>query len=149
MFYGNQRQLEYDYLIAPGSDPGLINVRFTGAKRITVDKNGDLILSTSVGEIRQAKPRVFQEIAGQRVEVSGRFILRSKNQVGFEVGHYDRNLPLTIDPVLVYSTFLGASHGDDGKGIAVDAAGNTYVMGTTNSLDFPTTPGAFITPRPT
>jgi uncharacterized protein (TIGR03437 family) len=137
IYYGNQRRLEYDFVIAPGADPRMIRLAFEGAQRMGVDKGGDLVLQTNVGEIRQLKPVVYQEVNGKREIIAGRYVIKGKHKVGFELGAYDKNRPVVIDPVLHYSTFLGGSSSEEGIGIAVDAAGNAYVTGSTVSTDFP------------
>lgn len=143
VFYGNQRQLEYDFVVASGADPGLIRLAFEGAGSLRVDGDGDLVLKTGAGEIRQHKPFLFQEDGGVRQPVSGRYLLEG-TEVAFRVGNYDRRRALRIDPVLSYSSFLGGdgavSGGNDyGRGIAVDGAGNVYIAGTTESPQFPVT----------
>lgn len=140
VYYGNQRQLEYDFVLAPGADPSAITLGFRGADRLQIDRTGDLVLQTGAGEVRWRKPVIYQEVAGERKIVDGRFVRKGKSAIGFQVGHYDRSRELIIDPVLVYSTYLGGSTGTDvAFGIAVDAAGNAYVTGRTTSTDFPTT----------
>lgn len=138
VYYGNQRQLEYDFVVAAGADPNVIRLAFTGADKLSVDEKGDLVLETGGGELRQHKPIVYQEVDGERKEVAGRYVLSGKQEVGFEVAEYDASQPLVIDPVLSYSTYLGGSSDESGKGIAVDSFGNAYVTGYTNSLNFPT-----------
>ena len=138
IYYGNQRQLEYDFVVAPGADPQAITLSFDGADRVEIDSNGDLILHTPVGPIRQHKPLVYQEVKGARQELWGGYVLKDENRVGFDVAAYDARQPLIIDPVLSYSTYLGGSGDDLGFGIAVDGAGNAYVTGQTKSIDFPT-----------
>ena len=138
VYYGNQRQLEYDLIVAPGADPGAITLSFEGVERLRIDAQGDLVLDTSGGEIRQHKPLVYQEVDGVQREISGAYVLNGGRQVGFEVAAYDASKPLIIDPVLSYSTYLGGSRSDAGFGIAVDASGNAYVTGFTGSTDFPT-----------
>ncbi|MGH9832450.1 MAG: SBBP repeat-containing protein [Blastocatellia bacterium] len=128
VFYGNQRQLEYDFVVAPGADPRAIKLSFEGTKKISVDGNGDLILHVAEGELRQRKPVVYQEVNGERRMVNGRYAVKG-NQVGFELGRYDRRHELVIDPVLVYSARTMA-----GSGIAVDAQGAAYIVGTVDSL---------------
>jgi hypothetical protein len=148
VYYGNQRQLEYDFIVAPGADPNRIRLSFAGDGDKTVaprlDGNGDLLLPTGAGEVRLHKPVVYQDIDGRRREIDGRFVVfpaLSENQgerrVGFQVAEYDRARPLVIDPVLVYSTYLGGSGSDEGSDIAIDSAGNAYVAGITYSADFP------------
>ena len=154
VYYGNQRELEYDFLLAPGVDPRIISVAFDGVQEIRISKTGDLLLRTPLGDVRQNKPQIYQEQDGRKREIFGHYIIKSENQIGFEVGEYDTKKPLVIDPMLVYSSYLGGS-GSDGTtgfdyigGIAVDPAGNAYVTGVANSNgpgNFPTTPGAFQT----
>jgi hypothetical protein len=139
--YGNQQQLEYDFIVAPGAKPEAIRLSFEGAEGMEIDAQGDLVLHTAAGEIREHKPAVYQEIAGVRQTIAGSYLLRSENEVGFAVAQYDTSKPLVIDPVLSYSTYLGGSGSESGAGIAVDGAGNAYVTGSTSSADFPTTPG--------
>jgi hypothetical protein len=141
--YGNQRQLEYDFLVAPGADPGRISFGIGGAKQVELDPQGDLVLQTDAGEVRQRKPVVYQEVAGERKRIEARYALRSSTDslgdtVSFVVGDYDRSRPLVIDPVLEYSTYLGGNNWDNGVAVAVDAAGSAYVTGFTLSEDFPT-----------
>jgi hypothetical protein len=138
VYYGtSERQLEYDFIVAPGADPSLIALQFEGAKQLEVDVRGDLRLRLRDGEVRFRKPRAYQEAGGERREVASRYSLGAENQVAFQLDDYDPRWPLVIDPVLVYSTFLGGSIQDFGGRIAVDADGNAYVMGGTNSFDFP------------
>src|SRR2546425_5612407 len=145
VYYGNQRQLEYDFVVRPGANPSRIVLGVRGADRLEVDAQGDLVLHTAVGPIRERKPVIYQEIDGDRKEIPGAYVLTGRHQVGFRVAAYDASQPLVIDPVLVYSTYLGGSGLDQGFGIAVDASGNAYVTGLTASTDFPTTTGAFRT----
>jgi hypothetical protein len=145
VYYGNQQQLEYDFVVSPGSDPSRIALRFAGSDAMAVNAQGDLVLQTAIGEVVQQKPLAYQTGAGGRQEVVSRYELDGA-EVRFVVGAYDPTRPLVLDPlVLGYSTFLGGSKGDGGQGIAVDGGGNAYVTGFTTSTDFPTTPGAFDT----
>lgn len=109
VYYGNQGQLEYDFVLAPGADPGAIHLSVQGAQSASLDAQGDLVLHTAGGDVVQHAPVIYQSIGGQRQSVAGRFVLEGNGQVGFQVGAYDHSAPLVIDPVLVYSTYLGGS----------------------------------------
>src|SRR6267154_453038 len=159
LYYGNQRQLEYDFVVAPGADPKKIVLAFKGADKVQIDARGGLVLRAAGGDIRQHKPVVYQEIDGVRQEIEGGYVRKGAGRVGFKVAAYDTSRPLIIDPVLAYSTYLGGTNAESpgevfvfaqavpGRfiGVAVDAAGNAYITGATESLDFPTTSGAFQT----
>ncbi len=136
IYYGDQRQLEYDFVVAPGTNPSVINLSFEGVKNARLDRHGDLVLRTAGGEIRQHKPVVYQDEGGVKQYVEGRYLLRGQHRVGFEIAKYDPSKPLIIDPTFVYSTYLGDVT-TFGVGIAVDVAGNAYVTGYT-STNFPT-----------
>jgi hypothetical protein len=138
VYYGNQRQLEHDFIVAPGADPRLISLRLEGAKKLSLDLRGDLVLKTQNGEIRLQKPVIYQEVDGVRQEIAGGYRLEGENLVGFEVATYDVTKTLVVDPTLVYSTYLGGSGTDVAYGIAVDSAGHAYVTGYTSSANFPT-----------
>ncbi len=135
MYYGKDGRLEYDWIVRPGADPSKIRLKFAGVKKMRVDRNGDLVLETPGGEVREKKPVVYQE---RSQEIAGRYVIRGQQEAGFEIGSYDARKTLVVDPVLVYSTYLGGSGNDDGHGIAVDSAGNAYITGHTDSTDFPT-----------
>src|SRR5262249_17370647 len=145
VYHGAQGQLEYDFVVAPGADPDTILLAFEGVDALELDSAGDLRLHGPEWALRQRKPVLYQDLAGVRQEIAGGYVRRGTRQVGFAIGPYDTSQPLVIDPVLVYSTYLGGTGSDSGSGIAVDAAGNAYVTGTTGSANFPTTPGAFQT----
>ncbi len=141
VFYGNQRRLEYDFVVAPGADPQQISLGIPDATKASVDADGNVILRYGVNELQLTKPHVYQDVAGQRTEIAGGYLLRG-HRLRFQIAKYDHNQALTIDPQLVYSTYLGGSSGDSGNAIALDSAGNAYVTGSTFSADFPVTPGA-------
>jgi hypothetical protein len=158
IYYGHDRQLEYDFVLAPGANPRRIRLQFNGSDGksaltpLTIDTNGDLLLSVGGTEIRLRRPVIYQltrdagpstptdrEFKTQDQKVLGsRYELTACNEVRFALGPYDHTRPLVIDPTLTYSTYLGGSGDDYALGIAVDAAGGAYVVGWTDSADFPT-----------
>jgi hypothetical protein len=140
---GNQRALEYDFVVAPGAVPETINLRFDGARSLSIADDGALVIKTPAGEVRHRRPVVYQERHGDRRQIPGAFTLRG-NRVGFRVGDYDRSRPLVIDPVIEYSTFLGGTTSYDlAQALALGRDGSAYVAGLTFAADFPTTAGAF------
>lgn len=136
LYYGNQGHLEYDFVVGAGSNPRRIEMVFGGVEDIRTDENGDLLLSTPAGEIRQRKPLAYQESGGVHREVAANYHVKGE-RISFELGDYDHTRPLVIDPVLVYSTLLGGSGYEEGRAIAVDAQGSAYLTGSSNSADFP------------
>src|SRR5687768_1843006 len=145
VYYGNQRELEYDFVVAAGANPKLIKFRVEGAERIHLDQKGNLLLALKHGEVRLNKPFIYQLTEeGSRSEVKGSYVING-NEIRFKVRGADSSKPLVIDPVLSYSTYLGGNLTDRTLGIAVDAQGSAYVTGATFSSTFPTTPGAFST----
>ena len=141
VYYGRQGSLEYDFRIAPGSDPGRIRLGFEGLSALCVDGDGNLVLETSAGRIMQRRPVAYQERGGVRSPVPAGYVVEGGSRARFALGEYDPALPLTIDPVLSYSSYLGGALDDSGLAVIADAAGNTYLAGQTDSLDFPVTPG--------
>lgn len=137
VFHSSERDLEYDFVVAPGASHETIRLAFDEADHVTVDGQGNLRVRASGQEIVHQAPVIFQESDGVRTRVTGGYVLHRDRQVGFHVGEYDRSRPLVIDPVLAYSTFLGGSQSDNGTDIAVDSAGRAYVVGSTSSPDFP------------
>src|SRR5256885_5909196 len=108
VYYGNQRRLEYDFVVAPGADPEKIVLGFKGADKLEIDAQGELVLHTSGGHLRQHKPIIYQEIDGVRHEIAGGYVRKGANRVGFQLAAYDKAQPLIIDPVVLsYSTYLG------------------------------------------
>jgi uncharacterized protein (TIGR03437 family) len=141
IYYGNGRQLEFDLVVAPGAEFTKIELSFKGAQRPRIDSNGDLVLKTPGGRIRQHAPVVYQEVNGSRKYFAARYMLKPRGHIGFQVVGYNPRYALVIDPSLTYSTYLGGGLSDRGRSIAVDASGNAYVTGYTDSLDFPARSG--------
>lgn len=166
VYYGNQGRLECDFVVAPGADPQKIRLAATGAAAdpvndkgthfLSIDTNGDLVVTIGPSEVRYQKPVVYQQTKRassdsdrqeSRQFVEARYVLKASNEVGFELGSYDPTQSLIIDPVLVYSTFLTGNYFDEANAIAVDSSGSGYVTGFTFSSvpTFPVTPGAYQT----
>jgi hypothetical protein len=144
VYYGEGRRLAFDFIVAPGADPGRIALDFDGADALEIDASGDLVVRGPADGLRQRRPVLYQEIDGVRTPVDGRYVLKGPQRVAFEVGAYDATRPLVIDPSLIYSTYLGGSGLDAANGIALDGAGRAYVTGFTDSVDFPVTDGVEI-----
>ena len=137
VYYGNGKQVEYDFTIAPGADPDQIRLAFEGPESVKLNDAGDIVLRTSAGDLVQKKPRVYQEAIGGKVEIEARYLLNG-NQATFDLARYDRRKPLVIDPMIVYSTYLGSQSSPWQSRIAVDRTGAVYVAGSTDSRTFPT-----------
>lgn len=143
VYYGTKGQLEYDFIVSPGGCPQDIRIGFEGADSVSLNDNGDVVIGTATGEVHHRRPAIYQEKNGVKRVIAARYELRSDREVGFEIGGYDAEQPLIIDPVLSYSTYFGSrSGGDFIRGVAFDAAGDAYIVGGTASPDLPTTPGA-------
>jgi hypothetical protein len=147
MFYGNQQRLEYDYVVNPGASPKEIALNIEGFRRMKVDSRGNLVMSLAKGNVELQKPLVYQNVNGKRQVIGAEYALNQNHRVNFAVAKYDESKPLIIDPVLVYSTYLGQSPdtssatSDIGWGVAVDASGDAYVTGQTYDASFPLSSG--------
>ena len=141
-FHGEQQQLEFDFLVAPQADPAPIGLQFTGAKRMALDKSGNLLLTSAAGDVTLKKPVAYQEANGARQPVEAAFVVKDHGQVGLALGQYDRSRELVIDPSLNYATYLGGTGQDEGFGIALDpgATPSAYITGDTDSATFPGSP---------
>ena len=130
IYYGNERQLEYDFNLSPHANPSAIQLEFEGADEVSISPEGDLVLRTRAGEVRHQRPIAYQTRNGVREPVEAHFVLKEK-RVRFGLGAYDRNLPLVIDPKFVWATYMGGPGDDQGNDLAIDADGNVYVTGAT------------------
>lgn len=133
--------------MAPHADPARIQLRYSGQDRLAIDADGSLVYDTPLGRVRESAPVLFQDIDGQRVRVEGRYTLLDDRTVGFQVSRYDRSRALTIDPVLSYAGFIGGNGDDEAFDVDIDAQGNAYITGHTNSTQatFPVVGGPDLT----
>ncbi len=137
LYYGNHRQIEYDFVIASGGDPGKIQIEIAGTSAIRIDQQGNLVLQLPNSELSFHAPMVYQESPAGHVAISSSYIILDSNHITFRVAPYDHTKQLVIDPSVIYSTYLGGSGDDQPNGIAVDSSGDLYVAGYTDSTDFP------------
>lgn len=137
VYYGNQEQLEYDFVVAPNADPDLIKLKFAGADSVELAPSGELIICMGKDSIQQHRPVMYQELDGRRVIVDGSYEVHSDRTIGFRIAEYNRELPLVIDPILSYSSFFGGTSGDIALSVKLDAGGFIYIAGQTLSAEFP------------
>src|SRR5260370_13730241 len=135
-YYSNPQQnnqLEYDFTVQPGVDPGVIQLAFQGANSVSVDSQGNLDLNTSSGTLVEHAPVLYQIVNGSQQTVAGQYVVEDNGNVGFQPGPYDASLPLVIDPILSFASYLGGNGYEQGLAIAVDSSGNSYLTGSTTS----------------
>ncbi len=142
-------ETQYDFVVAPNADANQISLEFDGADNLEIDAEGNLLISTPAGTIKQNKPFSYQETNGEKQEIESGFMIE-QSRIKFSLGSYDRTKPLTIDPTvnlsrLAYSTFLGGTSDEQSRSIAVDSSGNAYITGQTLSPEYPTTSGTYDT----
>jgi hypothetical protein len=139
IYYGNQRQVQYDFIVQPGASFETIRMKFEGVETMEINSAGDLVLGLPDGDLIQRRPYIYQNVDGSPLQVEGKFHLIDEETVQFLVKDYDESLPLVIDPVIEYSKIFGGSGSEVAYGIKVDDTGNVYLTGVTSSFDFPTT----------
>jgi hypothetical protein len=153
IYYGSRNQLEYDFVLAPGADPGAIRMSFSGASHPRITRGGDLVLETPGGQMIQKRPLIYQEgiyqegiypgsPAGRR-EIGGRYVLLGGNTVGVKVDGYDKRRKLIIDPILAYSTYLGGTGQDQINAVYLTPNGRLYMVGQTDTQFFTAINGAY------
>ena len=139
VYYGNQQRLEYDFTILPGANPDRIAIRFNGADHLNITPSGDLIVELDGEQVRQPPASIYQVDGDKRIEIAGAYQKRDERTVGFAIGAYDHRLPLIIDPVLRYSSFVGGLAKETARAIALDSADNIFSAGDTLSTQLGTT----------
>jgi hypothetical protein len=142
-FHGEQRQVEFDFIVSAGADPAAIRFGISNASNAVTDDAGNLVLSSMAGEVTLHKPVAYQNGNGPHKPVDARFVLLAENQIGFQLGRYDHSCEVVIDPSVSYATYLGGLAEDQGNAIAIDASGDAYITGQTASTNFPTAAGDY------
>jgi len=138
----NLQQIKYNFRIRKGHDYRSIQMEYEGVDEITVEK-GELIIRTSVGDIKEKTPVAFQIIGGQRREIPCRFVVKGK-KVSFELlTSVDPDYDIIIDPLLVFAAQSGSTADNFGMTATYDAAGNLYSGGMVYNVGYPTTTGAY------
>ncbi len=137
LFYGHGQSLEYDFVVAPGADPQAIALSIAGARKLKLDSRGDVVMDVTGGQVVLQKPIIYQETNGVRREIAGNYSIAHDHQIRFSVATYDHTQPLTVDPLLNYSTYVGGENFDTAVGIALDTSGDAYIAGETKSTTFP------------
>lgn len=143
IYYGSHNQLEYDFVLAAGADPGAIRMRFSGAAQVRITREGDLVLESPAGQMTQKRPVIYQESPAGRREIGGRYVLLSGNTVGLKVDGYDKRRKLVIDPILKYSTYLGGNGLDQINAVYLAPNGHLYMAGQTDRQFFNAINGAY------
>ncbi len=138
VFKGTEGNLKHELQLKPGADPAKIVLTYSGQDNLSLDKNGSILIKTAAGNLTDSAPFCYQDINGSRAIIEGKYRRIGAKSIGFEISNYNQSLPLVIDPLLRYSTYLGGKGNDYGDGIALDSSGNAYITGDTNSTDFPT-----------
>ena len=141
--YGRDGRVEFDVIAAPGADLGALELVIDGAEAPALEPGGDLALRAGARRLVLRAPVAYQEASGARRAVESRFAARGPARFGFALGAHDPSLPLVVDPVLELSTYAGGNRLDTARAVVVDDDGSVVVAGTSESNDFPTTPGAF------
>lgn len=142
--YLNQLKLKYEFILRPGADPSRISLHYNGADRVSLNESGQIVIKTSVGDIREAQPYSFQQSNARTSEVASAFELSGDRTARFVLpAGYDKSKPLTIDPELIFSTYSGSTADNWGHTATYDSDGNLYSGGTVFGINFPVTTGAF------
>src|ERR1035437_8804047 len=139
VYYGNQNQLEYDFVIASGANPDAIRLHFGGDVQVSLTPGGDLALRSDGAQVLQKAPAIYQD----NRPIRGRYTLLARNQVGFRLDRYDRTRPLVIDPILVYCAYMGSSGNDRIIAMKMGPNGQLYITGSTPTSEMPYIDGAY------
>nr|WP_295935100.1 gliding motility-associated C-terminal domain-containing protein [uncultured Dyadobacter sp.] len=142
--YLSQLKLKYEFILRPGADPSRISLHYDGADAVSLNESGQIVIKTSVGDIKEAQPYSFQQSNARTTEVASAFELSADHTARFVLpAGYDRSKPLIIDPELIFSTYSGSTADNWGHTATYDNEGNLYSGGTVFGTNFPATTGAF------
>lgn len=142
LYYGTGQQLEYDFILSPGRTFSVIELAFEGARKVRLDKEGNLLIDAHGRTVRQLRPRVYQNINGVQRQVAASYRVLRGSRVQFELGRYDRSRELVIDPVVQFAGYVGREGHDSAVSVVTDAAGSVYIAGSTNSTQLATSSAA-------
>lgn len=142
VYHGDQGRMEFDFVLAPKADPTGIRMAFYGTEKMYLNEDGDLVFESGWNGLEFKKPNAYQNIGGIRKVVDAAFVVGDHHAVGFKLGAYDHSMPLVIDPVVNYSTYVGSTGDDAATAVAIDSTGNRYITGTTKETtsDFTSVP---------
>jgi Beta-propeller repeat len=133
VYHGEQKQLEFDFVVAPLAKAENIALNFAGVQRMTTDRSGNLVLTSASGDLTLHRPVAYQPGADGHKIVDAHFVIAANHQVGFALGDYDHSRELVIDPMLSYATYIGGNGDDEAYGVASDSSGNFYITGESDS----------------
>jgi hypothetical protein len=140
--YSRGEDLEQEYVLNPGANPDKVKLHLNGVDKVSLTDDGSLIIATPFGELKQEAPFAYQTVGGKRQAVPVKLVLKENNTYSFSLGKYNHDKPLVIDPVLLFSTYLGGIHNDVPIGVTFLSDGNILLTGYTASEDFPITADA-------
>jgi hypothetical protein len=138
-FYIFENSLKYDFIVSPEANPSDIKILYEGIDNLFITSEGDIKIDTKFSSIIEEKPYIYQVLNGVQNQIEGQYEIIDSSSFGFQIDeNYNPSLPLVIDPTLKYSTYLGGNNDDVGEEISADSSGNVYVVGHTDSTNFPT-----------
>jgi len=134
VYYGNERQLEFDLTVAPHANPQVIRLAFSGADKVRLTDAGEIALEIGGEVVTLRRPTIYQEHGGSRQEIAGRYSWRGMKEIGFELGAFDPSLPLIIDPAIEFATYLGSAGNERAVQLKVARSGEIYVAASSDRV---------------
>ena len=135
-FMEQEHKIKYEFVIHPRANPENIVMQYKNHQTIKIDKKGNLIISSTLGEITEQKPYAYQVINGKIIEVDCEYQL-SRDVIKYKLGDYDKGVKLTIDPTLIFATFNGAVSDNFGMTATYGVEGTAYMAGTVFGNNYP------------